>query len=199
MAKRESRRAGEGMRLVFVGADWRRKGLDRLLRALAIATHRGARISLRVLGCARESLPAALRDVPGVEWAGFVDKRRAGDLFLSLVADADMGCLLSRAEAGGIAYREYHALGLGVIGTAVGGSPEHMIPEGAVMLAADASDDAVADVLVTLARDPERREALRRASWERRHSALYDETARRIGAVMRHGVPTQQGVVQCAG
>ena len=187
------------MRLVFVGVDWRRKGLDRLLRALAIARRAGAAITLRVLGSSRDSVPPALRETPGVEWVGFIDKRREADRFLDLVGEADIGCLLSRAEAGGIAYREYHAMGLGVIGTKVGGSPEHMVPGGAIMLAPDAPDAELAELLVALANDPDRREALRRTSWEQRHSVLNHATARQLGQVMGVAAEVRQGVVQCAG
>src|SRR6266480_1879134 len=50
------------LRLVFVGKEWHRKGLDRLLRALRLARRSGANIMLRVIGCRRELLPQDLRD-----------------------------------------------------------------------------------------------------------------------------------------
>src|SRR5207248_1430848 len=94
------------LRLVFVGKEWHRKGLDRLLRALRLARRSGANIMLRVIGCRRELLPQDLRDTDGVEWFGFIDKRTEAGRFLRAVSYCDIGCLLSRAEAAGIAVRE---------------------------------------------------------------------------------------------
>ena len=39
-----------------------------------------------------------LRDVPGVEWVGFVDKHIALDHFIALVSECDVGCLLVRRK-----------------------------------------------------------------------------------------------------
>ena len=47
---------GGPLRLVFIGKDWYRKGLDRLLEALSVARARGFRGSLRIIGCDRQSL-----------------------------------------------------------------------------------------------------------------------------------------------
>ncbi|CAN5309307.1 glycosyltransferase family 4 protein [soil metagenome] len=131
----------DSIRFVFVGKDWKRKGLDRLLRGLALARRQGADVTLRVIGCPREALPSELRDTSGIEWCGFINKREDPKRFLRLVAECDVGCLLSRAEAGGISLREYHALGLAVFGTTAGGAPEHADPEASWLLGADAAND----------------------------------------------------------
>lgn len=184
----EDRRAGNSgvcdldrpVRFVFVGKDWKRKGLDRLLNGFVLACRRGCRATLRVIGCLRESLPEALRNIPAVEWCGFIDKRRESERFLRMVAECDVGCLLSRAEAGGMVLREYHALGLAVLGTDAGGAVEHMIPEASVTIKTQADDEEVASVLLELARETEQLRKLRAAAWTRRHLVLWVESVSQI-------------------
>jgi len=163
---------GRPLKLVFVGRAWQRKGLER------------APLSLRVIGCAKESLPNALQRIEGVEWIGLVDKRTDAMRFLTLVSECDIGCQLSRAEAGGIAQREFHALGLGVLSTNVGGAMEHRFHEASVGVDGDISDEGVATVLMKLAAGTNRTAQLiaRAQLWRRR--ALYSETIARLQAVL---------------
>jgi glycosyltransferase involved in cell wall biosynthesis len=176
----EAKHAERPLRLVFVGKYWRRKGLDRLLGALRLARRAGSRATLRVIGCERASLPAELLDVDGVEWIGFVDKRADAGKFLHAVSECDIGCLLSRVEAGGIAYREYHALALAVLGTNAGGAPEHMIPETSIVVSTEAADEEVAATLLKLERDSAHLKRLRESAWNLRRNALWQETVRQI-------------------
>lgn len=175
---------GGPLRLVFVGKQPERKGLGRLLRALALARTQGANCTLRIIGCTRENLPAELRHTPGVEWVGFIDKRRDAEAYLNAVADCDIGCLLSRAEAGGIGLREYHALGLAVIGPDVGGSPDHVIPEAATLVPPNATDESIAELLLALDAHRDRVERMRAVSWERRNEMTWAATLARMGELV---------------
>jgi glycosyltransferase involved in cell wall biosynthesis len=179
-----SPREGGPLRLVFVGRNPARKGLDRLLRAFRIARSRGAKCALRVIGCAPGELPKELRTIPGVEWLGFVDKWRDAARFLQAVGECDVGCLLSRAEAGGIGLREYHALGLAVIGPDVGGSPDHVIREAAELVSPDASDEEIAELLVNLAQDRDRVQRMRDLSWEHRAEMHWSASMRHLAQEM---------------
>lgn len=168
------------LRLVFVGKDWQRKGLDRLLRALTIARGRGSDVTLCVIGCMRESLPREFVHLSGIEWCGFVDKKIHGTKFLDLVGNCDIGCLLSTAEAGGIALREFHALGLAVLGTTAGGAPEHSDPECAWLLSPSASIDVIGAKLCDLASRPEVMERAKAVAWRKRHDFLYGATINKL-------------------
>jgi glycosyltransferase involved in cell wall biosynthesis len=170
----------EPLRLVFVGKYSQRKGLDRLLAAVHIARARGASIVLRVIGLEKADSPIQWRNEPGIEWYGFLDKRTEPRRFLHAVAENDLGCLLSRAEAGGIVLREFHALGLPVIGPAVGGSPEHMFSDASIQVAPETSDDAIAEILVHLCNDRPALARLREHAWNRRYEALWDSTVTKI-------------------
>jgi len=179
------RAAGRPLRLVFVGKDWQRKGLDRLLRGLRKARAASSQVTLRVIGCARASLPPDLAAVDGVEWYGFVDKRTELRRFFDAVSECDMGCLLSRAEAGGISLREYHALGLAVLGTEAGGAPEHALAEASILVPIDAGEDRIAGILASIENDHPRLERMRQAAWTNRRSFLWDATVEKIRAFWR--------------
>ena len=176
--------APDCLRLVMVSTDWRRKGLDRLLRAIALGRREGLRVSLRVIGNARQDLPAELTEQEGIEWLGRISKRTDAARFLEAVADADLGCILSRYEAGGSVLREYHALGLGAFATTAGGMPDFMFPEASAAVPAEATDEELAACLVALGRDRSRVEALRAAAWRRRHDALWGASVSRLAEVM---------------
>lgn len=172
------------LRLVFVGKHPERKGLDRLLRALTLARAEGAHCTLRIIGCTPDDLAPELRDTQGVEWVGFIDKRRDAEGYLNAVAACDIGCLLSRAEAGGIGLREYHALGLAVIGPDVGGSPDHVIPGAARLVGPQASDEEIAALLLELDRDREAVQRMRELSWARRREVTWEASVARLAEVM---------------
>jgi glycosyltransferase involved in cell wall biosynthesis len=178
------RQPGEPLKLLFVGKYWDRKGLDRLLEALLVVNRETDRVQLQVMGCERASLPAHLQNVPHVEWLGFINKKSEMQRFLDTVASADVGCLLSRAEAGGMVQREYHALGLIVLGTAVGGAPEHMFADAGKAFAADASAEQIAGWLIQLASDHGYYSQLRRSAWERREQATWLATGRQWRTIL---------------
>jgi glycosyltransferase involved in cell wall biosynthesis len=162
------------LRLVFTGKYWKRKGLDRLLEAFLLARARGANLSLRVIGVDRETIPTKYCDATAVEWIGFLDKRTESTAFLNAVSDCDIGCLLSRAEAAGIAVREYCALGLVTLCTDAGGMPEMPIPEASLSVPVDASNEETAEVLLRLCRDRQATEQMRQRAWSLRCEALWD-------------------------
>lgn len=176
--------ADEPLKLVFVGKAPLRKGLDRLIRALVLARRAGADCTLRVIGCGPEALPPALRAAEGVEWRGFIHKRRDARAYLDAVADCDVGCLLSRAEAGGMCLREFHALGLAVIAPDVGGSPDHALADAAHLVGPAASDADIAALLQRLAADRGEVARLRERSWAARHDVLWPAAVARLAAIL---------------
>lgn len=180
------RRSGP-LRLVFVGKDPQRKGLDRLIRAFKIARDDGAYCSLRIIGCELSNMAVDPGDIDGIEWLGFVDKRNDSERYLGLVAECDVGCLLSRAEAGGIGLREYQALGLAVFGPDTGGSPDHVLREASVLVKPEESDEMIASKLIELAMNPEKLERMKQHAWKHRHVMLWASSVKRIMEIL--GLP----------
>jgi len=183
---------GGPLRLVFVGIDGRRKGLDRLLRGLAIARRGGSQLTLRVIGCPPEQMPPELRGLPGVEWCGRIDKRRHPARFLQLVGESDVGCLLSRVEAGGCGLSEYQVLGLAVLGTNAGGAAEQILPGNGLLIDVEATDGEIADTLLGLERHPEIVRSMRDVAWRQRRSATWDARVEEIRAFWPHPSPPGQ-------
>lgn len=168
------------MKLVFVGKNWKRKGLDRLLEALIVARRKGLVASLRVIGCERHQLPVKYQNLEEVYWCGFIDKRAEARYFASTVSECDVGCLLSRAEAGGMVLREYQAFGLITLGPAVGGAPEHMTEGASIAINPEAGESEIADVLLHLQSDTAHFIQLRANAWKQRHIALWKNSVEEI-------------------
>ena len=97
-----------------------------------------------------------------------------------------MGCLLSRKEAGGIAIREYHALGLPVLAPDTGGAPEHTIPEASVLIPPEAEAEFIAKKILLLEKDREYLSRLKRSAWEKRRTVLWHETVNKIERIIRN-------------
>jgi glycosyltransferase involved in cell wall biosynthesis len=181
------------LRLLMITTDWQRKGLDRLLRAIALGRRQGLEVTLKVIGARREDLPAELTELDGITWLGRINKNTDADRFLREVADADVGCILSRYEAGGSVLREYHALGLAAFATNVGGMPDFFFDDATVAVAPEASDEELAAALVALGRDHARVARLKVAADRRRQEALWPSTVARLRAIIDPGFDGRAG------
>lgn len=184
---RPAPRNDEALRIVFVGKDWKRKGFDRLVRGLQIARKRGAAAEVVAIGTDRALLPAEIANAPAVSFAGFVNKHTDTKRFMDLVAGCDIGCLLSRAEAGGISLREFGLLGLPVIAPDVGGSPEYVVQGAAALFSPDAPDEAIGAAIHRLATEPGLLEDQKRIAWEVRHEATWEVALAAIGHIINVG------------
>jgi glycosyltransferase involved in cell wall biosynthesis len=183
------RKEDQRLRCVFVGKYWKRKGLDRLIRAFGLARRRGFGGTLRIIGVAREELPSELRAVDGIEWIGFLDKKVSEVAFVRCVSECDIGCLLSRAEAGGVALREYSALGLIVLGTAAGGASDQTFPETSIIVPVEADDEFVAGKLLCLQNDVGGYTRMKTAAWQKKHEALWDHAVEKVARLWSEAHP----------
>jgi glycosyltransferase involved in cell wall biosynthesis len=161
------------LRLLFVGRDWQRKGLDRLLRGFREVRRRGSQLELEIVGVDASDVPKDLATTEGASWYGLIDKRNDADRFMRIVGRSDIGCLLSRNEAGGIGLHEYHALGLAVLGTLAGGAPEQVLNEASVLVSPAESVSQIADRLVALDRDRDRVAQMKAHARIHRRNALW--------------------------
>lgn len=173
------------LRLVFVGKDWQRKGLDRLLRAIPIARENGAKVELTVIGVDRSGIPASLAGLPGVAWLGYLDKSEHPDRYIESVSACDVGCLLSLREAGGISLREFHWLGLATIAPDTGGAPEFALAAATTLIQPEAPDGEVARVISKLAFDRQFLGTQKAASRSARDLFTWDHSTRQIGSIIR--------------
>ena len=174
------------LKLVFVGKDPVRKGLDRLIEGLKWARSAGGQANLLAIGIDPKEVPSALK-LDGVDFVGSVDKKTDTDRFIDLVASCDVGCLLSRAEAGGISLREFHRLGLPTIAPRVGGAPEYVLQGASFLVPPDAGPDEIGSIIHRLATQPELLAEQRRIAWKMRHEASWDIAMQKIAKIIGAG------------
>jgi glycosyltransferase involved in cell wall biosynthesis len=117
------------VRILFLGRDWRRKGLDRLLLGFNLARTRGLRAEVTVGGVDPRAVPGSLSSIAGVSWIGLLSKQVNYAGFLDTVSSFHLGATLSYWEPGGIAAREFHALGVPTLVTDACGAAEHQISD----------------------------------------------------------------------
>ena len=115
-----TREAPSTCRLLAVGRDWHRKGMDLAVETLLALRDRDAKVELDIVG-ARP--PRGYSSVPGVRIHGWLDKSRPAqrDLLLELYAHASFFLALSRAECYGTVVNEALSAGTPVIATRTGG------------------------------------------------------------------------------
>jgi glycosyltransferase involved in cell wall biosynthesis len=186
--RREARRAlglpEEGIALGYAGRLEREKNVAALLEA--VARRRG--IQLWIAGTGRQEKLLRGQAGPGVRFLGRVEHSRM-PLFL---AACDALCLASRHEGLPTVVLEAWACGRPVLAPPVGDLPELLAPGGGV-LARDASPEALAEAMGTLAArlpvPPEEAETLRRLS----EPYGWPEVARRIAGIYREALAEGSG------
>jgi glycosyltransferase involved in cell wall biosynthesis len=127
--------------LGFVGKDWKRKGLPLLLAVQKELSRRGWKVLVLAAGVA----PAELLREPGLEFAGYLDKQKDPNGFLTLLARCDLGCLFSEREALGISTLEFLRSGVPVAGFAHEGMADTIPPDAGFRFTLGDSAERIAD------------------------------------------------------
>lgn len=117
------------LNLVFVGADWTRKGGDIALATLDRLRAEGIRAHLTLVG----RIPDAARRHPHVTVAGFLDKSRPQDAarLADIYTKAHLMVLPTRGDCTPMVIAEAMAHGTPVLVTKTGGTPEMLGGKGA--------------------------------------------------------------------
>ncbi len=149
--------------LIFLGGNWYRKGLDRVLRSLALCREALPHPVLHVCGEDRKaagriaSLSASLGLERSVRFHGRVEPSEIE----RMLRGADLMVQPSRREALGLAYLEAFQAGLPVIAAEGGGVTEIVQHGTSGWIAGDGSPVSLARALTTLSRDHALRQRLR--------------------------------------
>ena len=183
---RDSVRLG-GKSVLFVGRDYRRKGIDTLFEAWPMVRKRHPDALLHVVGGYPEGVPAE-----GVKVHGFVPlgseegERRLGRLY----SEATLFCLPTRYEPFGVAFVEAMLAGLPCVGPASWAVPEIIVDGKTGWLFRDGSAKDLARVLSEAMDDPAHAQRLglkarERASalctWEKVAARALADWERRVG------------------
>lgn len=165
----------------YSGYDYRRKGLPKLAEAVLKARQAGAPLTLRVIG----ARPPELENRPGIELIGAIDKSREANRLIELMAECQLGCLLSFAEGLPISLVEFLRFGIPVIGTRVNGIPDVVTEDVGLLVEPGASVEEISALLARLAARGDEYRRLRenaraaryRASWRRAAEEIRDAMA----------------------
>jgi glycosyltransferase involved in cell wall biosynthesis len=165
------RRQPDSRRLVigFTAYAYERKGLPTIAEAVRLLRRGGYDVRLHIIG----NCPPEIAQRDGVTHFGVIDKSVEMDRFIEAVRDVDVGCMLSRAEAAGIALLEFLRLGVPVIATDVGGIPDVVELGAGELVAPEISADELAQLLALLIDEPDRLAELRERAWRLRHNASW--------------------------
>lgn len=108
-------------KLLFIGADWERKGGPIAMETTRILRERGLPASLTIAGCKAP-------DAPFVKNLGFISKRTSeGQRRIEqLLNDSTFFLFPTRAEASAIVFCEASSFGLPIITTATGGTEDYV-------------------------------------------------------------------------
>jgi glycosyltransferase involved in cell wall biosynthesis len=185
-----AKRSPRHCELVLVGVDWKRKGVDRAVRAVESLVARNRPAQLTVVGCTPPggtSLPACVRIIPFVSKNTEAGRRQLSEIY----ARSHFLIVPSRAEAYGLVFAEANAFGLPCLGTAVGGIPS-IIANGinGQLFPIEADGEAYADYIIGLMDDFPRYRKLAAQSAETARSRLNWEVAgRQVAAFLEESCP----------
>jgi glycosyltransferase involved in cell wall biosynthesis/predicted metal-dependent phosphoesterase TrpH len=184
-ARRDERLLGDGLNVLYAGRLTREKGADLLADAFLAARECDPRLHLVLAGGGPEE--GALRERLG-EHATFLGWLE-GDALARAYASADLFCFASRTDTFGQVLLEAQASGLPVVAVGEGG-PTSIVADGVTGVLTPADPGALADALVALAADPDRRrrlaatalDAVAERTWERALARLADGYRRALDA-----------------
>jgi glycosyltransferase involved in cell wall biosynthesis len=153
-----------GLRLITAGRLIPRKGLDRLLRAVACARQQGATVDLTIVGTGQDERKlrelAAELGLDDVRWVGFVEQGQLPALF----AQADAFAFPTLDDPFGIVLLEAAASGLALLASPHGGATGDLVADRRHGFVVEPDDtEGFAKAIAELARDPNLRERTGRA------------------------------------
>jgi glycosyltransferase involved in cell wall biosynthesis len=179
------RRPKRSMNVLFIGKDWRRKDLPKVVKACRAIAAKGVEVSLDVVGVEgyRCDRPAFAR------FHGFLNKSVDGDRrrIERLLSEAHFLFVPSRAEAYGEVFCEAAAFGTPAVTTDVGGIPT-IVLDGitGISVPSDTSADEYAEMMLNLFADRGRYEAMAIRSYEEYRTRLnWDTFGERVMQIMR--------------
>lgn len=174
-------------RLGFIGMDWKRKGLERLVAAAQLLHKRGRAVRVSIIG----DCPPFLRSERVVEWLGIISKATHMREFLRAIDTFAIGCLPSYSEPLGISTLECLRLGVPVMGTNVGGIPDCIPKDGGFLVDGDVTSAQLADAIDERVFDRSSYQSMLRGAIGEMDRVSWDSSVRRFAEIWNtQGQPT---------
>ena len=129
--------------LGFVGKEWERKGLPRVLDLRDELARRGWRVAVHAAGLTTHMFEGRT----GLRNVGFIHKLEDPARFLAFLVGCDLGCLFSQREALGISTLEFLRAGVPVAGFAHEGIADTLPPDAGFRFDLSQSISEKADIL----------------------------------------------------
>jgi glycosyltransferase involved in cell wall biosynthesis len=175
-------------RLLLVGVDWVRKGVDIAVDTVKALSAAGLDCRLTIVGCsppAGTSLPACVEVIPFISKLTIEERQRLNELY----ARSHFFIMPTRAEAFGIVFAEASTFGVPCLATKVGGLPS-VIKEGVngQLFPLDASGDDYADWILNIFKTPDRYRELALSAAEHAATHLTWKVAGQRIATILHDV-----------
>ncbi len=166
------------LRLGFIGKDWRRKWLPRLLAVAEALERLGTPTRVVAIG-----VPVAEGQRHRLlERQGFIDKEHEIGRFVDALRSFHFGCLLSSVEALGISTLECLRVGVPVVGTRVGGIVDAIDESVGALVEPEDSPEAIAERIRLLVA-PDRYRQLRLEAARRSEEYSWCATVHRLRQV----------------
>lgn len=143
----------QALTLLFIGADWERKGGWKVLDIVKILRNKGLNANLIVLSL---SAPETVKSLPYVRYVEFLDRttKTGSDAYLDLFRSAHYFILLPRAEAMGQVFVDALMTGLPSVTLDTGAVPEVVVNnKTGLLFHADSKPEQIAQRLIENWRD----------------------------------------------
>lgn len=174
------------LRLIFVGRDWRRKGLETLSNAAQLLKSQAIDVEISAVGPS----PGEIAHLPCVRPLGYIDKVSEAKRLVDLVRSSHFGVLWSRAEGLPISLTECLSLGVPVLTSGIPPIKAGLSNAAALILEPDASAEEISSALRQVWSQPGRYERLKQQAVEEAGDFTWLPAARLLAdAVDRLGRP----------
>ena len=169
--KQISGRANEKISLLFVGADWERKGGPQVLEALEILRRDGVPAHLSIVGSKplnEFTLPVYVKQYGFLDPSVCEERAKTNEFY----RNAHAFLLPSHAECAGIVFAEAASHGLPIIARDVGGVSTMVTKDNGILIGKEDGPVEIANAIRAVVSDPVRYNAMSTASLRLFHSKL---------------------------
>lgn len=167
---------GNELMAIFIGKDWRRKGLQEINQAAEILASRGMRLKITAVGPSPEEISA----FPHVTALGFVKKEGQAREYAKLIQDHHLGILWSKVEGLPNSLLEALSLGVPVISSKIPPVASAFTDHAASLLELDLGAEGIANAVEQLIREPASYYEMAKKAKEEAHDFSWEPTARRF-------------------
>jgi glycosyltransferase involved in cell wall biosynthesis len=117
------------LKILFSGVDWKRKGAEIAIETVDYLNKNNIKAKLILTGINIDSIPENFRDIPFVEYVGFLNKNvpEQYNKYITTIMKCHLFLLPTKAECAGIVFSEASAYGLPIFTYDTGGIANYVV------------------------------------------------------------------------